>query len=312
MPRSVDDNKRHFQSSERTQRILRQARASQAQSLTAGETTDKVKDNEFSLEIQQHWRGLAISAFAALVGLLVLVAALSVQSVANGPNQQAQINAAVARALASATPQPPMAEKAFAAVQPALVQVLAQDEGSSGKGSISYGSGVVINKNGLILTSLHIVRGSPSIEVIFADGTQSYADLEQIEESNDIAFLKPQDPPDLLFPAVLGNPHALQIGDPAIVVGNPMQLAGSLSAGVISGLERTFQPPNGAPPMQHMIQIDAAVNPGNSGGPLLNQDGQVVGVITGRASPSGQEAFYGIGFAVPIDEIMSVNGPLPY
>ena len=102
------------------------------------------------------------------------------------------------------------------------------------------------------------------------------------------------------MPATLGNPNALQIGDEAFVVGNPLGLYSSMSAGVISGLERSFDPPNGQE-IKHLIQIDAAVNPGNSGGPLLNRAGQVVGIVTALINPTKQDVFIGIGLAVPIN-----------
>jgi S1-C subfamily serine protease len=98
-------------------------------------------------------------------------------------------------------------------------------------------------------------------------------------------------------PAVLGG--GAQIGDEAFAVGHPLGLVGSLSAGVVSGLNRTFPLQNGRT-LTGMIQFDAAVNPGNSGGPLLNRNGQVIGIVTGLANPSGEDNFIGIGFAVPI------------
>jgi S1-C subfamily serine protease len=92
----------------------------------------------------------------------------------------------------------------------------------------------------------------------------------------------------------------MRIGDEAYVVGHPFGLYGSMSAGVISGLHRTFQPPNGLPEMTDLIQFDAATNPGSSGGPLLNRYGQVVGIVSMLLNPTDQEVFIGIGFAVPI------------
>jgi S1-C subfamily serine protease len=121
------------------------------------------------------------------------------------------------------------------------------------------------------------------------------------QPENDIAVLQPGQLPKLLVPAMLGNPNALRVGDEAYVVGNPLGLYGSLSAGVISGLKRSFTPSGRGQRLENLIQFDAAVNPGSSGGPLLNRYGQVVGIVTALANPSGQDAFSGIGFAVPID-----------
>jgi S1-C subfamily serine protease len=100
--------------------------------------------------------------------------------------------------------------------------------------------------------------------------------------------------------ATLGNANALNVGDDAIVIGNPFGLSRSLSTGVISGLHRSIQPPGASKPMTELIQFDASVNPGNSGGPLFNRDGDVVGIVSGLANPNGQASFAGIGFAVTI------------
>jgi S1-C subfamily serine protease len=116
----------------------------------------------------------------------------------------------------------------------------------------------------------------------------------------------------MLVPAVLGNPSTLQPGDEAIVVGNPFGLWDSVTAGVISGLNRSFKLPNTKDPVTGLIQFDAAVNPGNSGGPLLNRYGEVVGIVTALANPTSEDVFIGIGFAVPIDVAASAAGSPPY
>jgi S1-C subfamily serine protease len=94
----------------------------------------------------------------------------------------------------------------------------------------------------------------------------------------------------------------MRVGDEAYAVGHPLGLVASMSAGVISGLDRTFSLPNSDQVMEGLIQIDAAINPGSSGGPLLNRAGEVVGIVTALVNPTEQEVFIGIGFAVPIDE----------
>ncbi len=116
----------------------------------------------------------------------------------------------------------------------------------------------------------------------------------------------------MLIPATLGSPASLQVGDEAIVIGNPFGLRHTVTAGVISGLNRSFKLPNTENPVEGLIQFDAAVNPGNSGGPLLNRDGEVVGIVTALANPTDQSVFIGIGFAVPIDVAASVAGSPPF
>lgn len=213
------------------------------------------------------------------------------------------VNDAVVRAMASATPRPPFSVGAFQAVAPALVliQVERPAQDSDGEQGRGLGSGVVVNDQGLILTSLHVVEDAKEIRLTFADGTEAYGRVIVERPEHDIAVLQPSQLPGVLAPAPLGNPNALRVGDEAFVVGNPLGLYGSLSAGVISGLKRSFAPLGRGRRMENLIQFDAAVNPGNSGGPLLNRYGQVVGIVTGLVNPSGQEAFSGIGFAVPID-----------
>jgi S1-C subfamily serine protease len=132
------------------------------------------------------------------------------------------------------------------------------------------------------------------------------------QPENDIAVLRASHPPAQIVPATLGNPRAMRIGDEAFVVGNPLGLYGSMSAGVISGFDRSFQPQNSGQKLQGLIQIDAAVNPGNSGGPLLNRNGQVIGIVTGLVNPSEQDVFIGIGFAVPINVAGGAAGLPPY
>ena len=128
----------------------------------------------------------------------------------------------------------------------------------------------------------------------------------------DIAVLSSDQLPELLIPAVLGNPNAMRVGDEAFAVGNPFGLYSSVSAGVISGFGRTFEPEGSDKKVEDLIQIDAAVNPGNSGGPLLNRYGQVVGIVIGIVNPTNEEFFIGIGFAVPIDAAGGAAGIPPY
>ncbi len=263
----------------------------------------------------RHLGGGVRRALPFVAGMLTVLAALLVYNLlAPGPQPltQAQVNDTVAQALASATPPPAFSSRVYQAIQPSLVLVRSQIPSSGDKSETSLGSGVVVDDRGDILTSLHVVANANEIQVTFADGTQSTAQVTNKQPENDIAVLRANQPPAQLVPATLGNPNAMRIGDEAYVVGNPFGLYSSMSAGVISGFNRSFQPPNSDQQLKGLIQIDAAVNPGNLGGPLLNRDGQVVGIVNGIVNPTGQDVFIGIGFAVPIDVAGGAVGSPPY
>ena len=222
------------------------------------------------------------------------------------------VNQAIVQAMASATPPPPYSQLVYQIVQPSLVLIEAKSQKADGTDDTSLGSGVIVDQNGDILTSLHVVTGTTDIQVFFADGSQSAAQVITSTASIDIAVLQPAQPPSVVVPAVLGNPNAMRVGDEAYVVGNPFGLYSSMSAGVISGFDRSFKPEDSGLELTGLIQIDAAVNPGNSGGPLLNRYGQVIGIVTGIANPTNQDFFVGIGFAVPINIAGAAAGAPQY
>jgi len=226
----------------------------------------------------------------------------------------------IASALASVTPPPPWSELVYQAIAPSFVIVQADRSGAATSGATSepnasqpggpapsgspsgtLGSGVVIDAAGDVLTALHVVAGASSIRLTFGDGSQSDATITTQQPDQDVAVLKPAQLPPTVVPATLGNPRSVQVGDDAFLVGNPFGLAGSMSAGVVSGLGRSFRNPETGVVLTGLIQFDAAANPGNSGGPLLNRNGQVVGIVTALINPTGQDVFVGIGLAVPID-----------
>jgi S1-C subfamily serine protease len=222
-----------------------------------------------------------------------------------------EVDESVQLAMASATPPPPHSAQVYQTILPSLVLIQTQREDDAEDEGFGVGSGVVINEGGDILTALHVVTGAAEIEVLFADGTRATAGISAAEPDIDVAVLHPDQPPELIVPAILGNPGAMRIGDEAFAVGNPLGLAASMSAGVISGLDRSVPVAGGEQRLERLIQFDAAVNPGNSGGPLLNRQGHVVGVVTGLANPSEQSYFVGIGFAVPIGTALSAGGGGP-
>jgi S1-C subfamily serine protease len=223
-----------------------------------------------------------------------------------------EVNDTVAQVLASVTPPPAFSAQVYQAIRPSLVLIQIEAPDDDGKIGNGIGSGVVINQNGDILTSLHVVANATEIELTFADGSESNAQIVGAQPEHDIAVLRATEPPLELVPAILGNPRAMRVGDEAFVVGHPLGLYGSMSSGVISGFDRSFTPPDGGQRLHDLIQIDAAVNPGNSGGPLLNRYGQVVGIVTALVNPTKQEVFIGIGFATPINIAGAAVGLPPY
>ena len=263
----------------------------------------------------QRLRSARLAPFAA--GAVVALLAVAVYGVlVPGPPRltQRDVDDTVANALASVTPAPAFSELVFQSVRPSLV--LIQTKQPPGNGTLDnergLGSGVVVTLAGDILTSLHVVEGATEIEVTFADGTTSTAQIIASQPENDIAVVRADQPPEEIVPATLGNPGAVRQGSEAYAIGNPFGLTGSVSAGVISGLNRSFKMQNSDRVLHGLIQIDAAVNPGNSGGPLVNREGLVIGIVTALINPTEDEVFVGIGLAVPIDVAGGAAGLPPY
>jgi S1-C subfamily serine protease len=165
------------------------------------------------------------------------------------------------------------------------------------------GTGVIVADNGTILTADHVVAGSKSITVTFADGTTASAAVGSADTNSDIATLVPARLPSVVVPANLGGGTA--VGAAVVVIGDPLGLTDSVSAGVVSGLNRTAKTDAGN--RSGLIQFDAAVNPGSSGSPLLDSRGLIVGIVVALADPDGQDAFAGIGFAVPIGKALGAT-----
>jgi serine protease DegQ len=173
------------------------------------------------------------------------------------------------------------------------------------------GTGVVVKDDGTIMTNFHVVSGSNRLEVTFMDGTQSPAVVVGARPESDLAIIKPQKIPDDLSPAVLAGSGDLQPGDEVVAVGFPFGIGPSVSAGVVSGLGREFQVSQDHV-MRGLIQFDAAANPGNSGGPLVNMAGEVVGIVTAILNPTRARTFIGIGFAATIESAGVAVGIPPF
>lgn len=227
---------------------------------------------------------------------------------------QEQIDAAVLHTLATKE-LPARAARAAALIAPSIVRIrgdILEAKGTQvGDDDFGVGTGVVIKDDGTILTNLHVVASAPRLVVTFADGLESPAVIVSAQRDKDLAVLKPLNIPDDLQPATLGSSQNLSPGDDVVAVGFPFGLGASVSAGVVSGLNRTFKPAEG-PPLTGLIQFDAAANPGNSGGPLVNMAGEVLGIVTAILNPTSVRTFIGIGFAITIESAGTALGMPPF
>jgi S1-C subfamily serine protease len=263
--------------------------------------------------------------YVSAIGVLALLLALSlwwglqrVPAPASAPPQSApaattaftqhEIDEAVRRSLES-RPLPSPATRAAAAVAPSVVRVVGYGRTRKGREfERGIGTGVVVVERGVILTNLHVVKGAHRINVTFADGSDSQAKVTGMQPQNDIAVLQAQRVPDHLQAAPLRSTHNLKPGDQVVALGFPFGIGPSVSAGVVSGLQREFESPDGGQEISNLIQFDAAANPGNSGGPLVTMDGEVVGIVTAILNPTTARTFIGIGFAVPIENAAAAIG----
>jgi len=261
----------------------------------------------------------AVWAFLGALLALLLMAAYLRLNPGQRPVTQDDIDAAVRESLEK-EPLPSQAAKAYEAILPSVVRVIGlMEDNDTGENNPeqramerSLGTGVVIIDNGTILTNLHVVWGAKKIRVRFANGHESEAVMMGAQPENDLAVLKALSLPDDLEAATMRSTSDLKPGDHVIAVGHPFGIGPSVSYGVVSGLKREFRSPEGERTLTNLIQFDAAANPGNSGGPLVTMDGQVVGIVTAILNPSEQRTFIGIGFAVPIENAASAAGMPPF
>ncbi len=262
----------------------------------------------------QRFRARVRNSFPFISGVLAAFLALFLYNFLFSGTQQLtaeQVNNAIVSVLASATPRPAYSAQVYQVIQPSVVLIKTDFQGETGDMEKGVGSGVIINDQGDILTSLHVVADATDILITFADGTESGGFVLASQPELDIAVLRAFLGPEVLVPATLGNPGSMRVGDEAFVVGNPFGLYSSMSSGVISGFNRAFRPPNTDQVIEGLIQVDAAINPGNSGGPLLNRSGHVIGIVTGIINPTEDSFFVGIGFAVPINVAAAGGAGLP-
>jgi S1-C subfamily serine protease len=224
-----------------------------------------------------------------------------------GAPVQTAIDEAVGKAVAA---QSQAVAAAFQKIRPSVVEIdVVPDESvptTAGGDLAGLGTGVIVNADGTILTAHHVVDHATTIEVVYVDGTRSAAEVAAVDAERDIAVLRPATLPSVVVPAVLGS-DGMGVGLPVVAVGNPLGLDDTTTAGVISALDRTIRAEDGST-RRGLIQFDAAVNPGSSGGPLLNPAGEVIGIVVALADPSEDGFFIGIGFAVPIGVAVAAGG----
>lgn len=257
------------------------------------------------------------------------------------PITQDDIDAAVLHTLKKQPPAPSRAAVAYNAISPSIVLVkrlgredekkdakakkkkpdkndqakTAKDKKEKGSGKYELqglGTGVVFSEEGLIFTCAHVIAGAEHIGVVFGDGTESAVEIVSVQPENDLAVLKAVTKPDDLVAATLRSTKGLKVGDEVVAVGFPFGIGPSATSGVVSGLRREHFSKEGQRNLIDLIQFDAAANPGNSGGPLVTNDGDVVGIVTSIMNPIDEGFFVGIGFAVPIENAASAAGVSPF
>jgi len=259
------------------------------------------------------WDFIAVFMLGALVSLLGI--GLSQSFLSQRPAlTQKDIDAAVLHTLQTKE-LPSATAKAAASVQGAVVLVQAYVTDPQNKDvdkESGVGTGVVIKDDGTILTNFHVISGALKLKVTFFDGSHAEARVIAVQPEKDLAVLKPQKIPDDLEPAILGSSQQLLPGDGVVAVGFPFGIGPSVSSGVVSGLNRQFRSPDGNQQLSGLIQFDAAANPGNSGGPLINMSGEVVGIVTAILNPTSARTFIGIGFATTIESAGSAVGLPPF
>ena len=270
---------------------------------------------------------------AGLVGAGAAGAAIAVGIVAAAGGLR---GSTTVRELVSPSPEPPEASsfaarnkpltihEVYARDAPGVVQVTATSRvavqanpfldpfgfgGTTAQTQQALGSGFVIDKSGHIVTNFHVVQGAQRVQVSFSDNERLSARVVGRDLSTDLAVLQVKTRSRALTPLALGDSDAVRVGDAVLAIGNPLGEDRSITSGIVSALQRRIYAPNGAP-IDNVIQTDAALNHGNSGGPLLNARGQVIGVNSQIQTASGSSGNIGIGFAIPINTVKNVAGQL--
>jgi S1-C subfamily serine protease len=196
------------------------------------------------------------------------------------------------------------AEQIYKRDAPGVVQITSTDATSS-----SIGSGFVIDKAGHIVTNYHVIQGATNVQVSFSSNDKLTATVVGVDQSTDIAVLKIQARSSALTPLELGDSDAVRVGDTVYAIGNPFSYTRTLTSGIVSAVQRLITAPNTLP-IADVIQTDASINHGNSGGPLLDVRGRVIGVTSQIYAGNAQQGNIGIGFAVPVNTVRNIAAQL--
>jgi S1-C subfamily serine protease len=252
------------------------------------------------------WLGAALLPAAVGAAVALLVVALTgnlggdtTTVIERDTSPLPAASAAVAESAPSRAGRGGGVQAVVARSSPAVVKVTSGQQGAGGR----LGSGFLVDRRGRILTNAHVLGDEDRATVTFDDGTESPAEVLGVDESTDLAVLRAEDVQPEVRPLPLGRSTGLAVGDPVIAIGNPFGLERTATTGIVSALKRIINAPNDFE-IQNVIQTDAAINQGNSGGPLLDDRGRVIGINSQIASESGGND--GVGFAVPIDTIRPI------
>lgn len=242
------------------------------------------------------WR-IPVRAVALIVFLTALIGGLSGAATASlwAPETKTTI---VQQVPVGGTTVPGVADL-YAAVRPSIVKITAA---SSRTGQGGTGSGVVLDKEGHIATNYHVIGGFDQLDVKLVDGSHVAARVVGTDPGDDLAIVKIDVAPDKLSPVVFADFSKVRVGDAVIAIGNPFDLEATLSGGLVSGLGRILSSAN-ARALRQVIQTDAAVNPGNSGGGLFNLNGELIGITNAIENPSGVDVFAGVAYAIPVSTL---------
>jgi S1-C subfamily serine protease len=239
----------------------------------------------------------------ALIGVAVMFAYLQF-SPPEGRYSDADIQRLADERIAQITPTPPLEPELYAMLRPSVVLI---QTGSGQQQGV--GSGVVIDENGGILTANHVVATTDNVTVHFYDGSTAQGTVTQRQPNRDLALITVERLPGNVPAAILSG-DGVRPGDQVMAIGSPFAFEGSLSTGIVSATGRRFLIEETGQVLENMIQFDAAANPGNSGGPLIDMGGRVIGIVTGIYNPTNERVFIGIAFAVPIEQSGGIVAPL--